>query len=112
MCRLNPREAVPEWTQAGGFSAVVRTPDELSVVCAEAAAPEGVQAQPGWAAIELAGPFDFALTGVLAAALVPLAEAGVPIFAISTFNTDWVLVPAEQMEKAVRALTAAGHNEI
>lgn len=112
VCRLNPGEAAPGWTRANGFNAVVRTPDELSVVCAEAAVPEGVQAQPGWAAIELIGPFDFALTGVLAAALVPLAGAGVPIFAISTFNTDWILVPADQMEKAVRALTAAGHNEI
>jgi uncharacterized protein len=112
VCRLNPKEAVHEWARAGGFSAVVRTPDELSVVCAEAAVPEGIQAQPGWAAIELIGPFDFALTGVLAAALVPLAESGTPVFAISTYDTDWILIPAEQIEKAVRALTAAGHNEI
>ena len=112
VCRLDPEEALPEWARAGGFSALVRTPDEWSVVCEQACVPDGVKAQPGWAAIELIGPFDFALTGVLAAALVPLAEASVPVFAVSTYDTDWILIPAEQIEKAVRALAAAGHNEI
>lgn len=112
VCRLDPGEALPAWASTAGFSALVRTPDELSLVCAQASVPEGVQAQPGWVALELIGPFSFTTTGVLAAALVPLAESGTPVFAISTFDTDWILVPAERIEKAVRALTAAGHNEI
>ena len=66
----------------------------------------------GWACIELAGPFDFALTGVLSSCLGPLAVADIPIFAVSTFDTDWILVPDGRLEDAVRALAAAGHNEI
>lgn len=112
VCRLGPDAPVPAWAGGGGFMAVVRTPDELSIVCAEGAVPAGVRPQGGWAAIELIGPFDFGLTGILAAALGPLAESKVPIFAVSTFDTDWILVPAERLETAVRALIAAGHNEI
>lgn len=104
---------MPAWAAGQqGLTAAVRTPDELSIVCAETAVPPGVKSQGGWAAIELAGPFDFGLTGILASALAPLAEAGIPVFAISTFDTDWILVPAGKLEAAVRALTAAGHNEI
>lgn len=112
VCRLGAEEAMPAWAARGGFSAVVRTPGELSVVCEEGRVPEGVKAERGWGVIELVGPFDFGLTGVLASVLGPLAEAKVPIFAISTFDTDWVLIPGEHIEKAVRALTAAGHNEV
>jgi uncharacterized protein len=112
VCRLGAEEAEPAWAAGGEFSAVVRTPGELSIVCEESAVPAGVKAQKGWGVIELVGPFDFGLTGVLASVLGPLAEAKVPIFAISTFDTDWVLIPGEHIEKAVRTLTAAGHNEV
>lgn len=112
VCRLGVEEAEPAWASGGDFSAVVRTPGELSIVCEETAVPEGVKAERGWGVIELAGPFAFGLTGVLASVLGPLAEAKIPIFAISTFDTDWVLIPGEHTEKAVRTLTAAGHNEV
>ena len=102
---------MPPWATAdpGALSAVVRTRRELSVVCAEAAVPDGVQAQRGWRALEVAGPLDLSLTGVLAALAVPLADAGVPIFAVATFDTDYVLVPAARLADALRALERAGH---
>lgn len=112
VCRLDPGAPVPAWLPKDGWSSITRTPAELSIVCEEAAVPEGVKKQGGWRQIELIGPFDFALTGILASILNPLAEAAVPIFAISTFDTDWVLIPGEHLEKAKRALAAAGHNEI
>lgn len=112
VCRLEAGDPVPAWCGAGGFMAVVRTPAELSIVCDEAAVPAGVKGQRGWGVIELVGPFDFNLTGVLSSVLTPLAEAKVPIFALSTFDTDWILIPGEHLEKAVRTLTAAGHNEV
>lgn len=112
VCRLDAGAPVPEWLPRSGWTSVTRTPAELSIVCQETAVAEGVRVQGGWLRIELVGPFDFALTGVLASSLNPLAEAGVPIFAISTFDTDWVLIPGEHLEKAKRALAAAGHNEI
>lgn len=112
VCRLAPGDAVPDWLPPDGWWSVTRTPAELSVVCDESIVPDGVKRQSGWRRIELAGPFDFALTGILASILNPLAEAQVPIFALSTFDTDWVLIPGEHLEKAKQALIGAGHNEI
>ncbi len=111
VCRLEPSEPLPSWA-AGEFISLTRTPEELSVVCAADAVPEDVRVERGWAALELAGPFEFQATGVLASFLAPLAAEGVPVFAISTYDTDWVMVPAARLGDALRALKAAGHNEI
>lgn len=112
VCRLDPASPVPGWLPDQGWSSITRTRAELSIVCEESLVPPSVKRQGGWRQIELAGPFDFALTGILASILNPLAAAGVPIFAISTFDTDWVLIPGEHLEEAKQALAAAGHNEI
>ncbi|MBE9375426.1 ACT domain-containing protein [Saccharopolyspora sp. HNM0983] len=75
-------------------------------------APEAgpdVRVQGPFRALEVQGPLDFSLTGVLASLLVPLADAGVSVFTLSTFDTDWILVPAESADAAVDSLTAAGH---
>jgi hypothetical protein len=79
------------------------------VVCAESAVPSGVRCERAWRALRVEGPLDFALTGVLASLAVPLAKAGVSIFATSTFDTDYVLVKEELLEQAVNALRLAGH---
>jgi len=110
--RLAADAAVPEWADGPGFASVTRAPGELSIVCAEERVPEGVKSEKGWACVELAGPFAFTLTGVLAGFLAPLAEAGVPIFALSTFDTDWVLLPATKLEEALEALRRAGHERV
>lgn len=109
VCRLPPEDAIPEWANAAGFSSVTRTRDELSVVCVEAAVPEDVRGERGWRALVVAGPLDFGLIGVIASLAEPLARAGVPIFAISTFDTDYLLVKEARLAEAVAALTAAGH---
>ena len=88
---------------------VTRTPDELSLVCEESRVPPGTRHQGSWVALKLHGPFDFGLTGILAAVLEPLRDAGVGIFALSTFDTDYVLVAAEQLPEALAALRGAGH---
>ena len=88
---------------------VVRTCDEISIVSAEDRIPDGVRAERGWLALKLEGPFPFSMTGVLASFLQPLAEARIPIFAISTFDTDYVLTKRESFAAAVAALGAAGH---
>lgn len=111
MCRLGATAALPPWfADAGPLAGVTRTADELSVVCAEDAVPAGVQAERGWRALKAHGPFAFTLTGVLAAILSPLAAAGVPIFALSTYDTDYVLVPGDRADDAVAALRDAGHH--
>ncbi len=109
VCRLAPGDEVPAWANGGGFTSVTRARDELSVVCAEGAVPDGTRCERGWRAFQVEGPLDFGLTGVLASVLVPLAEAEVSIFAVSTFDTDYVMVRAECVERAMTALAAAGH---
>ncbi|MEA2380663.1 MAG: uncharacterized protein QOH72_634 [Solirubrobacteraceae bacterium] len=79
-------------------------------MCAAARVPDGARAESGWRALGVDGPLDFALTGVLAAVAVPLAEAGVSIFAVSTYDTDYVLVRADRLPDAVAALRGAGHS--
>ncbi len=108
LCRLDPDEAVPEWA-TGGFVATVKTPEELSVVCPAARVPPEAVASSGWRAFRVAGALDLSLTGVLAALLDPLEQAEIPIFAISSYDTDYVLVPSERVEAAREALVAAGH---
>jgi hypothetical protein len=109
VCRLGTDEAVPEWGINGRFWSVTRTADELSVVCAEAQVPEGVRVERGWRVLKVVGPLDFSLTGILASLAQPLADAGVPIFALSTFDTDYLLVKQAQVETAVSVLRRRGH---
>lgn len=110
VCRLDPTAAIPEWAMRGSFYAVTRTADELSIVCREADAPRvNVTCERGWRAFKLEGTFDFGQIGVLASIANALAEARVSIFALSTYDTDYVLVKGLQFEQAVTALTRFGH---
>lgn len=111
VCRL-PEGTPPAEVLSGlgpGFWALVRTPAELSLVCLEESAPAAAAVETGWRALEVTGPLDFGLTGVLASLAAPLAESGVSIFAVSTFDTDYVLVRESALETALVALTRAGH---
>ena len=100
---------IPDWAIEGGFFSVTRTGDELSVVCPEVVVPGDARSEGGWRALKLEGPFEFSEVGVLASVAAPLAEAGVGIFAVSTFDTDYVLVKEEQLSPAVAALRGRGH---
>lgn len=107
--RHGANEPLPPEPRAAQLWAVVRTADELSVVGPEAEAPGDVPVQRGWRALMVAGPLDFELTGVLAALAASLAEAGISIFAISTYETDYVLVRADRLDDAVATLRAQGY---
>lgn len=109
ICRLAPDERVPAWADAPPFACVTRTPDELSVLCPEGRVPAGVLAERGWRLLGLKGPFGFGETGILASLLDPLAAAGVGILALSTYDTDWLLVKEDRLEEALAALRGAGH---
>ncbi|WP_164473451.1 ACT domain-containing protein [Deinococcus psychrotolerans] len=104
-----PDFILPSGLLSGSFFSLTRSEDELSLVCEASLVPEGVQHQAGWAALKLHGPFDFALTGILTAVLNPLRDAGIGIFAVSTFDTDYVLVKRERLSEALTALKEAGH---
>jgi uncharacterized protein len=105
--RLDALTPMPDW--ASNFFSVTRTRDEVSIVCPERDVPAGIQSERGWRGLCVAGPLDFALTGVLAALAVPLAQASISIFAISTFDTDYVLVKETNLEGALAVLSQAGH---
>ena len=109
VCRLPAGEPVPPWAGSALFSSVTRTADELSIICPAAALPAGIQAEPGWRLLKVAGPLDFGAVGVLASISAPLAQAGISLLGVATFDTDYVLVKAERLDDARRALEAAGH---
>jgi hypothetical protein len=108
--RLEPDAELPDWVQSGHFWSATRSESELSVVCREEDVPTDASAERGWCALELAGPLDFSLSGVVAALVTPLAEAAVPIFVISTFETDYLFVRERDLERSVDALAEAGHS--
>lgn len=109
VCRLDAGDPIPGWGTRGPLVSITRTREELSVACPEADVPGDVKAERGFVPLKLEGPFDFALTGILASVAGPLAEAGISLFAIATFDTDYVLVKTERLGDAMAALRAAGH---
>lgn len=110
IARLDAGSALPQWvTHNAGFFSLTRTADELSVICIESHLPSTVQAERGWRILKMQGPFDFNQVGILKQVLDPLAEARVVIMAVSTHDTDYVMVKAAQFEQAVTALTRYGH---
>ena len=104
VCRLPPDAPSPE-----RFWSLTRTDEELSVICAEDAVPDGATVRRGWRALQVAGPLDFALTGVAASLTTPLAEAQISVLSIATYDTDHLFVRESALERAVAALEAAGH---
>jgi hypothetical protein len=110
VCRLSADAPVPEWAWSRLFTSVTRTADELSIVCAADRVPEEHQPKSPWVCFKLERPFSFSEVGILASVISPLAETGVPIFAVSTFDTDYVFVGEENVEIALQSLRDAGHH--
>ncbi len=109
VCRMDGDAGIPDWALGPGFFSATRAAGELSIVTRQDAPPPGILHEPDWRCLKLEGQFDFAVTGILAALATPLADAGVGIFAISTYNTDYILVKQADLTQAVAALEAAGH---
>ena len=108
--RLPPGEAMPHWSLSPTeFTSITRTSDELSIVCPASMVPDGQRAERDWTLLKLHGPFPFDQVGVLASFATPLAEAKISIFALSTFDTDYILVKASKLDLACRVLVLAGH---
>jgi hypothetical protein len=106
--KLSADLPIPEWASGGALVAVARTPDELSIVCREDVVPCDVISEGGWRCLRVAGVLDFSLIGVLVSILQPLAQAAVPVFVVSTFVTDYILVKARDLDRAMSALEDAG----
>ena len=109
VCRLAAGSPWPVPPPGTSFYSATRTDQELSVVCLEDAAPPGARAETDWRALEVAGPLDFSMVGVMAELTAPLADVDVSVFVVSTYDTDYVLVHAAALDRAVAALRDAGH---
>jgi uncharacterized protein len=107
--RLAPDASVPEWATKGKFNSITRTGDELSIVCPTGNLPSDVSSLHRWICLKLEGPFPFSQTGVLLSFIEPLSSKGIPIFAISTYDTDYVLIQKEFAGMALDSLQQAGH---
>lgn len=107
--RLQPGSELPDWVDEGPFRSVTRTDHEVSVVCRDHDVPDGESVDRGWTVLEVKGPLDFTLTGVISSLVRPLAEAEIPIFLISTFESDYVLVRSSDLARAADTLEDAGH---
>jgi hypothetical protein len=110
VCKLTPNTPPPAWAfQSSTFYSVTRTDEELSIVCPQDNVPPDVEVSRDWTVLKVQGPLDFSLTGILSSLAQPLAEAEVSIFAVSTFDTDYILVKESQAKHALQVLTQAGH---
>ena len=106
--RLAHDACVPDWATKGEFTSITRTSDELSIVCPADNLPRDVHSTHHWICLKLEGRFPFSETGVLLSFIEPLSSHGIPIFAISTYDTDYVLIP-EEFGWAINVLQKAGH---
>ena len=107
--RLNVGTPLPEWLIGAGFWAVSSSREEMTLVCRAARIPSSIQSSGGWRCFRIEDHFTFDVPGVLSSVLNPLSEAGVGIFANSTFSTDYVFIIGSDLDKAVEALKAFGH---
>jgi uncharacterized protein len=107
--RLTSDAVVPDWATRGKFTSITRTPEELSIVCLAENLPADMNSPPRWICLKLEGPSPFAQTGVLLSFIEPLSTNGIPIFAISTYDTDYVLIQEEFAGVTLDTLQRAGH---
>ncbi len=109
ICRLDKDAGIPDWAVASPFFSLTRSAEDLSVVCPQIQVPEGIQRDGGWRCLKVEGPLDLSATGVLASLTRPLAQEGISVFAISTYDTDYLLIKQKDLEKAVMVLAENGH---
>jgi hypothetical protein len=109
LCRLPPEAVIPAWADGAELVSITRTRDELSIICDERRVPAGTQCERGYAALRVEGTLAPDMVGVLLSLAAPLADAGIPIVGLGTYDTDYVLVRTDHLERAKHALRAAGH---
>lgn len=105
VCRMErgvPLQELPQFDS--GFYSVTRTADETSLVCSEELIPASIPSEKNFRIFKVEGPLEFGLTGILASLLKPLADAGIPVFTLSTYDTDYLMIKEENLKRAVRVL--------
>ena len=112
ICRLEPDSEIPSWGCTGDFFSITRTAEELSIVCRQGTVPAGIHCEQDYRCFRVGGPLDLGLTGILASLGTVLAQADVSVFAVSTFDTDYLLVKEKDVERASVGLSKAGYHVI
>lgn len=113
ICRLAPDNAIPAWVwHDRSFLSITYTADELSIICPLAHVPAGVPAERHWAILKVEGSLELDLTDVLSSLTTPLTTAGLALFVVSTFDTDYFLVKEQHLTQARQILEGAGHHFI
>lgn len=110
VCRLDKDAPVPAWATSAEWFSITRTTDELSIVCRQSIVPDGVRCERGWQCLRVAGTMEFSMVGVVASLVTPLAEAGISVFVVSTFDTDYLFVKEDVLASALEVLRSAGHH--
>ena len=109
ICHLDPSGGIPAWAAKGEFFSITRTPGEVSVIVSQMSVPEGTQQDSGWRCFRVEGPLPLSEIGVLASLAAPLSQASVSLFALSTYDTDYLMVKEDAVERAKRAFVGSGH---
>jgi hypothetical protein len=109
ICRLGPEEKLPPWAGSAVLLSVTRTQAETTVVCQEENVPAGITCNKSWRCLRIGGVLDFSQTGILSSLTAPLAEEGIPIYALSTYSTDLILIKEKDLSRAVLVLTRSGN---
>lgn len=112
VCRLDKTELIPQWAENGEFSSITRTSDELSIVCSEDNIPSGIKCEKDWRVLKIEGTLDFSLIGILASISTILSQKRISIFAVSTYNTDYILVKNNDVDNAISSLSNEGYEII
>ena len=110
ICKLPPDTALPEWAEVSDLLGYIRTPYELTLICDEDVVPADITYEGGWCPIYIDAILEFDLVGVLSAILNQLAAVGIPIFSLSTYSTDFILIRCDKRDLAEQVLTQAGYN--
>ena len=108
--RLSPKNEIPIQIYQGQFFSITKTDEEISVVCSSSVYLDSESSETDWSCIKVLGPLDFSLTGILADISAILAKAEISIFAISTFDTDYILIKSEKLQAAKKALQQAEYD--
>ena len=109
ICRLDPEKRLPSWADSPILSSVTRTQTETTIVCPEENVPAGVTCDKSWRCLRIRGVLDFSATGILSSLTAPLAEKGIPLYVLSTYSTDLILIKEKDFSQAVHVLSGAGH---
>ena len=104
VCRLDKAELIPQWVTVSDFFSVTKTSDELSIVCNENNIPSGIKCEKNWRVLKIEGPLDFSLIGIIASISSILEQKSISIFAVSTYDTDYILVKDKNIDNAIAAL--------